>query len=189
LRRVKMRRRRGRRARAKKMGPPWWWMGESMRCGPRWVQRSPRMRMRKALRKMARGKTKAMTRSLWVEDLRKRWEAMTEVMRRIQEERMPEHSWATSMVMVGSLKRFSERRKGVSEREKSHSTTSAEASLEMVSRDWRRGVGMGMAKRRKVRGKEAADMKGLPRKRKPRAKRARSKERQRMEREDWRSVG
>ena len=31
LRRVKMRRKRGRRARAKKMGPPWWWMGESMR--------------------------------------------------------------------------------------------------------------------------------------------------------------
>ena len=67
------------------------------------------------------------------------------------------------------MKRFSERRKGVPEREKSHSTTSAEASLEMVSREWRRGLGMGMAKRRKVMGKEAADMKGVPRKRKPRA--------------------
>ncbi len=122
-------------------------------------------------------------------DLRKSWQAMTEVMRRIHEERMPEHSWATSMVMLGSLKKFSERRKGVPEREKSQSTTSAEANLEMVSREWRRGVGMGMAKRRKVRGKVAADMKGLPKKRKPRAKRARSKERQRMEREDWRRRG
>ena len=43
--------------RAKKIGPPWWWMAELIICGPMWTQSRPMVRMRNPFRSRASGTT------------------------------------------------------------------------------------------------------------------------------------
>src|ERR1039457_7641884 len=123
--------------------------------------------IRNPLRRMPRGITKATSSARGHGLFRNKYEARILVTKSTQLERIPLHSWATSITMLGDLNKRPSRRNGVPEMLKNRSAASAEASLEAVSSKSTARSGRGTMKRRKAMGKVAAASHLRPIKRKP----------------------
>jgi len=135
-----------------------------MMLGPISTQSSPITKTRKPFLNMAKGKTKQTSASRRQGRRKNRFAATMLVINNTQLDRMPLHSFPTSIAMSGNWKRVPSRRIGMPEILKSKFAASVEASCEAVSRFVAIMSGIGTMKIRNATGKTAAAVQSRPRK-------------------------